>query len=130
MITTRLVGHAPPLEHVRPVPFEHAPVIKVQYNNDNNGQSFVFYYCIMHKKQQCDVALHKVAAHCQSSITLPAVGNGSLSIRPPAHHWLHLLRLSTNRCVTRQNSMCCMKKCDTVWLSECQHVWVSVEMCE
>ena len=35
--------------HVRPVPFEHAPVIKVQYNNDNNWQSFVFYYCILHK---------------------------------------------------------------------------------
>ena len=106
------------------------PVIKVQCNNDNNWQSFVFYYCILHKKQQCDVALHKVAAHCQSSITLPAVGNGSLSIRPPAHDWRHLLRLSTNSRVTRQNSMCCMKKCDNVWLSECQHVWVSVEMCE
>ena len=26
----------PPPGHVRPVPFEHAPVIKVQYNNDNN----------------------------------------------------------------------------------------------
>ena len=49
VITTRLVGHAPPLGHVRPVPFEHAPVIKVQYNNDNNWQSFAFYYCILHK---------------------------------------------------------------------------------
>ena len=49
VITTRLVGHAPPLGHVQPIRFEHAPVIKVQYNNDNNGQSFVFYYCIVHK---------------------------------------------------------------------------------
>ena len=26
--------------------------------------------------------------------------------------------------------MCCMKKCDSVWLSECRHVRVSVDMCE
>ena len=42
------------------------------------------------------------------------------------------------RRVTRQNSMCCMKKCDNVWLSECQHapssptshgwVWTCVNM--
>ena len=128
MITTRLVGHATPLGHVRPVPFEHAPVIKVQYNNDNNWQSFLFYYCILHKWQLYDVTLHKVAAHCQSPITLPAVGNGSLSIRPPAHHWRHQSRSSTSHRVTKQTGMCFMKKCGHVWLDECQHVWVSVDI--
>ena len=40
VITTRLIGYAQPLGYVCPVQVEHAPVFKVQYNNDNNWQSF------------------------------------------------------------------------------------------
>ena len=126
MITARLVGHSPPpppLGHVRPVPFEHAQVIKVQYNNDNNKQSFVFYYCILHKQQQCDVALHKVATHCQSPKNVASSGQWQFvhqATGTPLAAFITVIHQSPGY-QTKQH---------VLYEKVCQHVWVSVDMCK